>query len=114
MPISRMFNIKGLCLATLASLLFQHPQAYAGVDQIFNGIFFQNPADLSLVEHAQMLDGNLRLNTTYKYFGRTRFGQGSALSNVNDFLPYLLLDYRFTDKWVLGFNITPAAYGHSS
>ncbi|HVT63172.1 MAG TPA: hypothetical protein VHD33_06795 [Legionellaceae bacterium] len=43
---------------------------------------------------------------------QTPVGSGTASSNVNNSLPYVLTAHRFTDKLVVGFNATPSAYGH--
>jgi long-chain fatty acid transport protein len=95
-----------------ATFLTLKNQAYAGVDQILNNTFFQNPAELSLINKLQLTAGNVFISPTVKFNGVSSGKTGSAMSKVNDYLPYLLTAFRMNDKFVLGVNVTPSAYGH--
>ncbi|KTD30247.1 MULTISPECIES: OmpP1/FadL family transporter [Legionella] len=86
--------------------------AYCAVDQILTDNFFQNPAELSSVNHAQLLLGNALILPRLKFTGTTVLGHGRVKSKTHDSLPYLLTAYRLTDRWVVGINATPSAYGH--
>ena len=92
--------------------LFFVKMAHSAVDQILNDNFYQNPAELNTINKMQVIAGNVFINPTFKFEGSSYGANGSAHSNVTDFLPYLLTAYRFTDQLVLGINITPSAYGH--
>lgn len=87
-------------------------QVQAAVDQILNDNFFQNPAELSLIHQFQLLGGNIFIKPKLTFTGTTSLGSGTVISDIQDTLPYLLTDYRINDKWVIGANITPSAYGH--
>lgn len=86
-------------------------QAHGAVSQILTDYFFQNPADLGLIDKQQTILGNVFIAPILQFQGTTRGVTGSARSSTFDTLPYLLTDARFTDKWVLGFNIAPSGYG---
>jgi long-subunit fatty acid transport protein len=86
--------------------------AYGAVDQILNDNFFQNPAELDLIKRAQLLIGNAVILPKLKFTGITSLGYGSVMSKVEDSIPYLLSAYRFSDRLVIGINITPSAYGY--
>lgn len=85
---------------------------HGAVSQILNDNFFQNPAELKIIDNLQIVVGNVFINPTINYSGNAYGVNGQTKSNVNDYLPYLLSAYRFTDRLVLGFNITPSVYGH--
>lgn len=87
------------------------PHAQAAVGQMLTDSFFQNPADLGLVNKQQLILGNLFVASSLEFTGTALGGTGQANSNVVDFLPYLLADIRVSDKWVLGFNAVPTEYG---
>ncbi|PJD92775.1 MAG: hypothetical protein CK424_04125 [Legionella sp.] len=95
-----------------AGLCMFSENAHTAIDQILNDNFFQNPAELSLITNFQILGGNVFISPEIKFIGTTNLGSGHATSDVNDFLPYILVDYRVSDKWVFGVNIVPSAYGH--
>ena len=82
------------------------------VSQILNDSFFQNPAELQVVNNTQAIIGNVFINPNIKFKGSSYCISGNANSNVFDYLPYLLSAYRFNDKLVLGFNAIPSVYGH--
>jgi len=92
--------------------IFLSGVAYSASDQILNSLFFQNPAELSVVHKMQLIGGSLYVVPTFKYTGTSFSKQGKAVSQANDALPYILTSYRFTDQFVLGINITPSGYGH--
>lgn len=98
--------ILGFC-----GLLFQN-SAYAAVYQILSDYFYQNPAELSQTHETKVVLGNLFAIPSMEFNGQTPFGSGTASSTVTNSLPYVLTAHRFTDKWVVGFNVTPSAYGH--
>ncbi|MFV0821629.1 OmpP1/FadL family transporter [Legionella micdadei] len=85
---------------------------YGAVDQILNSNFFLNPAELSLIKKLQLLEGNVVITPKLEFKGITPLGQGRVTSRVEDFIPYLLSGFRFTNKFVGGITITPSAYGH--
>ena len=97
-------------LVIAALVLFEN--AYAAVYQILNDYFYQNPAELSVVKKTQLIVGNVLALPSFEFNGSTARGSGTAKSKVNNSLPYILTAYRFTDKFVAGFNVTPSAYGH--
>lgn len=86
-------------------------QGHAAVGQMLTDYFFQNPADLGLVNKRQVIAGNLLIAPTLVFNGTATGGTGQARSSVVDSLPYLLADIRLSDKWVLGFNAVPTEYG---
>jgi long-subunit fatty acid transport protein len=86
--------------------------AYSAVDQILNDNFFQNPAELDLVDRAQLLVGNAFILPKLRFTGITPLGYGSVKSKVEDSIPYLLSAYRLTERLVIGMNMTPSAYGY--
>ncbi|MCR9191605.1 MAG: outer membrane protein transport protein [Gammaproteobacteria bacterium] len=87
-------------------------QAYGAATQILNDIFYQNPAELSLVNKAQILAGNLYIRPAFEFTGISSGETGTVNSVVGDSLPYLLTAFRITDQFVAGINITPSGYGH--
>ncbi len=74
------------------------PHAQAAVGQMLTDSFFQNPADLGLVNKQQLTLGNLFVASTVEFTGTALGGTGQASSNVVDFLPYILADIRVSDK----------------
>lgn len=104
------FSLKA-CVLIFVCLFFCQ-KAYCAVDQILNDVFFQNPAELSLIQQTKVIVGNVYITPQFKFVGSTTLGTGNAVSQVNDHLPYLLASNRLTDKFVLGVTITPSAYGH--
>ncbi len=109
-------NVTFLKSAVITSIIINlisfGERAYCAVDQLLNGNFYQNPAELSLIDEIQLMGGNLFITPTFKFTGTSAGGTGSATSNVTNYLPYLLTAYRVTDRFVVGFNITPSGYGH--
>lgn len=93
-------------------LFLWESEAYSAVSQILNDNFFQNPAELNLINTFQVIAGNVFINPSFKFEGTSYSLNGSAKSNVIDYLPYVLSAYRVTDRLVLGFNVTPSIYGH--
>ncbi len=85
---------------------------YCAVAQILNDSFFQNPAELNVINTSQIIAGNVFINPLFNFSGSSYGVNGAVKSNVNDYLPYLLTGYRFSDKLVLGFNVLPSMYGH--
>jgi len=106
----QLLRIPALSLASIIFLCTQN--VYGAVDQILNDNFYQNPAELSVINKLQLIAGNVAINPSFKYSGMSYGETGTATSNVTNYLPYLLSAYRCTDKLVLGFNITPSGYGH--
>lgn len=98
--------ILGFC-----GLIFQY-NAHAAVYQILSDYFYQNPAELSQTHDTQLILGNIFAIPSMEFNGQTPLGSGTASSKVNNSLPYVLTAHRFTDKSVIGFNVTPSAYGH--
>ncbi|MCR9192763.1 MAG: outer membrane protein transport protein [Gammaproteobacteria bacterium] len=86
--------------------------AYSAVYQILNDYFYPNPAELITVKDTQLVLGNVYAVPSFEFSGETSIGEGKATSRANNSLPYLLAAHRFTDKFVLGLNITPSGYGH--
>lgn len=86
--------------------------SYSAAGQPLNDNFFQNPAELSLINQIQLIGGNVLITPALSFTGTTPLGSGSVHSKVNNSLPYLLTACRFTDKFVLGINATPSAYAH--
>ncbi|WP_347252206.1 outer membrane protein transport protein [Legionella sp.] len=99
-------------ISQIINLTFFERKVYGAVDQILNSNFFQNPAELSQIKQIKLFGGNVFIMPKLKFTGTTSLGSGSAKSKVHDSLPYLLTAYRFTDRFVLGINITPSVYGH--
>lgn len=87
-------------------------QSIAAVDQFLNDDFYQNPAELSVINHYQITAGNIWINPVSNFTGTAYGVTGNANSNVTDYLPYILSAYRIKEKFVLGFNVTPSGYGH--
>ncbi|MBA4283872.1 MAG: hypothetical protein C0432_06240 [Candidatus Puniceispirillum sp.] len=100
----------GVTALILAFVLLQ--DTYAAVYQILNDYFYQNPAELTQVRETQLILGNVFTIPSFEFNGVTPIGSGTANSRVNNSLPYLLTAHRFTDKFVVGFNVTPSGYGH--
>ena len=94
------------------SVFIWQSSAYSAVGQIFNSNFFQNPAELSLIERAKVTAGSVFISPTLTFNGTYLGSTGTAVSKTADMLPYLLIDYRWTDKFVVGINLTPSTYGH--
>lgn len=106
-------HTKSLIVASLLMQLIAFQEtAYSAVSQILNDNFYQNPAELSLVNKLQITAGNIFIKPSFKFNGTSSGNTGTAVSTVSDALPYLLTAYRFTDKFVSGVNITPSSYGH--
>ena len=95
----------------IISLLWESP-TYAAIDEILNDYYFQNPAELSLVNHSEWIIGNQFISPNFQFKGNSLGQAGSTTSKVNDSLPYVLTSYRFSDRLVLGVNIVPSGYGH--
>lgn len=104
----KLFNIRLLVVL----VLFFPFEISAAVSQILNDSFFQNPAELQVVNNTQAIIGNVFINPNVKFKGSSYGISGNANSNVIDYLPYLLSAYRFNDKLVFGFNAIPSVYGH--
>lgn len=94
------------------ALTFSGKDGYSAVAQILNSYFFQNPAELSQIKQVQFIGGNLYMIPKFEFTGVTAQGFGKATSETNNSIPYLLSAYRFTDRFVLGVNVTPSVYGH--
>ncbi len=106
-------NIKVNCLTMLIiGTIFCAEKSYGAVSQILNDNFFQNPAELSLINKLQVIAGNVFINPSFKFEGTSYGADGSAKSNLTDYLPYMLSAYRTTDRLVFGVNATPSIYGH--
>ena len=105
-------NFLKLSVVSITLLFIFSRHACAAVYQILNDSFYPNPAELSQVNDAQLVLGNAFVMPSLEFNGETPIGNGVAKSKVNNSLPYLLTAYRFTDKFVFGFNITPSGYGH--
>lgn len=93
-------------------LLFINRNVYCAVDQILNDNFYQNPAELSLINQKQLIVGNIFIAPKFKYSGMSSGADGTATSVVNNSLPYALGSLRANDKIVFGLNVTPSVYGH--
>lgn len=87
-------------------------RGYGAVSQILNDSFFQNPAELQVVNNIQAIIGSVFINPNIQFDGSSYGTSGNANSNVADYLPYILSAYRVNKQLVLGFNITPSVYGH--
>ena len=94
------------------SLLFYMNKTQGAASQILSDNFFQNPAELSLVNKLQFIAGNSYLSPKFKFTGNAYGQSGQVTSKISDSLPYLLSAYRFTDRFVFGINVTPSSYGH--
>ena len=86
--------------------------SYAAVYQILSDYFYSNPAELNLINETQLILGNVFVIPRMGFNGQTPLGIGTANSKANNSLPYVLTARRFSDKWVIGFNVTPSGYGH--
>lgn len=84
----------------------------AAVDQFLNDDFYQNPAELSVINHSQITAGNIWINPVVSFAGTAYGATGTANTNVVDYLPYVLSAYRVKENLVVGFNATPSGYGH--
>lgn len=104
--------LKACYLCFLVSVLSYETETYAAVSQLLNNNFYQNPAELSLVQQIQLIGGNVFISPSFQFNGTSYNQTGSATSRVTNSLPYLLTAKRLTSKWVLGINITPSGYGH--
>lgn len=110
-------NNKVLCVDFIFKVLFcilliaYRPYVLAAAAQILNDNFFQNPAELAKTHNMQVLIGNMLLLPKFEFKGKSYGREGKAESLTQDSLPYLLIAYRFNDRFVLGFNATPSAYG---
>jgi long-subunit fatty acid transport protein len=93
-------------------VIFFDKSVFSATSQILNDYFYQNPAELSLVNKLQLISGNSFLTPKFQFTGTSYGNTGRASSIAHDSLPYLLTAYRITDRFVLGINITPSAYGH--
>ncbi|MCX7091666.1 MAG: outer membrane protein transport protein [Legionellales bacterium] len=93
-------------------LIVNSRMSYCAVDQILTSNFFQNPAELSTVNSSQVIGGNVFITPILNFSGVTPLGSGQVQSKVSDNLPYLLIDKRLSDKFVIGINATPGEYGH--
>lgn len=113
-----MINIQAISLRQILiislyfALIIHVKKGCTAVDQILNDNFFQNPAELSLVNKLNLITGNVFIKPTFKFRGIANGNYGSTVSKVQNSLPYFLGSYRFTDKFVAGINITPSGYGH--
>ena len=96
----------------IALFSFSIKQANSAVSQILNDSFFQNPAELQVVNNTQAIVGNVFINPNIQFDGRSYDVSGNANSNVTDYLPYILSAYRVNKQLVLGLNVTPSVYGH--
>lgn len=103
---------KTIRLTILFSWFLSIKTGYCAVAQILNDSFFQNPAELNVISKSQITLGNVFISPFFNFSGTSYGVTGSVGSNVNDYLPYLLTGYRFSDKLVLGFNVLPSMYGH--
>lgn len=103
---------KTIGLTVLFSCILHIQEGFCAVAQILNDSFFQNPAELNVINKSQIIAGNIFINPFFNFSGSSNATNGSVDSNVNDYLPYLLTAYRFSDKFVLGFNVLPSMYGH--
>jgi len=112
-----LFHKEARCLFTrtaaciVCGLFFNNP-TFAAVYQILNDYFYPNPAELTVVNDTELVLGNVYAVPSFEFNGETSSGQGTANSKANNSLPYILTAHRFTDKFVLGFNVTPSGYGH--
>lgn len=84
----------------------------AAVTEMLGDTFFGNPAELTLTPKMKITAGTMYANTILDFKGTHLGNDGSAKSRANDYLPYVLLGYRYNDKLVFGFNVTPRGYGH--
>lgn len=86
--------------------------AFGAASQIITDAFYQNPAELSLINQMQMIGGDLFLAPRLKFSGQSTNGTGTAQSKVSDNLPYFLSAVRLNERFVMGLNLTPSSYGH--
>lgn len=86
-------------------------ELFAAGGQLLNSTFFPNPADTAEIKTFEFIGGNLFFVPTLKFTGTAHRKKGSAESKVYDPIPYMYLNYRFTDKWVVGVNMLPSVYG---
>ena len=103
---------KTIRLTIIFSWFLSIKTGYCAVAQILNDNFFQNPAELNVINKAQITLGNVFISPFFNFSGASYGVTSSVDSNVNDYLPYMLTAYRFSDKLVLGFNVLPSMYGH--
>lgn len=88
------------------------PSSYAAIDEILSDDYYQNPAELSLVNQNHWILGGQFISPEFQFKGTSSGLPGTATSHPNDFLPYLLTAYRFSEKLVMGVNLVPSGYGH--
>ena len=86
--------------------------AFGVASQIITDMFYQNPAELGLVNQMQLIAGDVFLAPRLEFSGQSTNGIGTAQSKVNDNLPYMLSATRLNDHFVMGLNLTPSTYGH--
>lgn len=103
------FTFKVLCYV-LSISYFEN--AIAAASQLLNDLFFQNPAELTLVNKFQIIAGGTYLKPQIQFDGTSNGNTGSVKSKANDTLPYLLTAFRFNKSFVFGINVTPSSYGH--
>lgn len=91
---------------------FINSTAYGAAGQILNSIFFPNPAELSQTQQSKITGGTILIQPKLTFKGNYAGQDGQATSEVQNILPYALLDYRWNDKLVTRLNFTPSTYGH--
>ena len=101
---------RAIPICCVLSLL--HTEGFCAVDQILNDNFYQNPAELNVVNIFQVIAGTVFINPVFEFNGISYGVNGNAKSKVTDYLPYVLGAFRLNDRLVLGFNATPSGYGH--
>jgi len=105
--------LKKILIVSAAAMLFNVTgRAFCAAGQILSDAFFQNPAELGLIDHTKLIAGNLYIVPEFKFVGTALAGSGSAVSKVNNSLPYLKTAYRMNDRWVVGVDVVPTTYGH--
>lgn len=106
------FKKLAFIISLFISHLFFFEIAYSAASQVITDQFYQNPAELCLVNQMQLLIGDLFLDSHLKFSGQSAGGKGIAESKVNNNLPYMLSATRLNKRFVIGLNLTPSTYGH--
>lgn len=95
----------------LVILLFFIGKVLASGGQLLNSTFYPNPAEVSKIKTFEFIGGNLFFLPNLSYTGTSYGKTGSAKSSVYDPIPYMYVNYRLSDKWVVGVNMLPSVYG---
>lgn len=74
--------------------------------QVFPGIAYDNPARLTQVQGSQIILGGTWVGIDYDFTGTVGRNTGTASGDGTLLLPYFRYAKRFTDKFVMGIDVT--------